>query len=323
MRLDRLDKTGGGVCVYTRATLKVNRLKDISGISESGFHQLWMQIQLNRLKSFVFCVTYRPDYCPVSCFVDDFMDNYSQALTLGKPLLITGDLNCNLLEPGCSEAVALLDFCKSVNLTQLINEPTCVTETSSTLLDVIITSNINLVESSGVLPCHISDHYLVHATLKLMIIKPPSRFVKLRSFRHYDGQQFLADLERIPWDEVALVDDASEMLDNFNNKLIDVLDRHAPVKTIRIKRRCCPFVDAEIRDLMHNRNILVKRARQTRLPVDWEEYHSSRERIKSELRNAEKEFVKRKLESSSNTSSKWKVIRNCIPRRESSQPVYT
>ena len=271
----------------------------------------------------MFCVTYRPDYCPVSCFVDDFMDNYSQALTLGKPLLITGDLNCNLLEPGCSEAVALLDSCKSVKLTQLINEPTRVTETSSTLLDVIITSNINLVESSGVLPCHISDHYLVHATLKLKIIKPPSRSVKMRSFRHYDGQQFVADLERIPRDEVALVGDTSEMLDNFNNKFIDVLDRHAPVKTIRIKHRCCPIVDAEIRDLMHNRNILLKRARQTRLPVDWEEYCSSRERVKSELRNEEKEFVKRKLESSSNTSSKWKVIRNCIPRRESSQPVYT
>ena len=87
------------------------------------------------------------------------------------------------------------------------------------------------------------------------------------------------------------------MLDKFNNKFIDVLDTHAPVKTIRIKHRCCPFVDAEIQGLMRNRNILLKRARQTRLPVDWEEYRSSRERVKSELRNAEKEFVKRKLES--------------------------
>ena len=323
-RLDRLNKTGGGVCVFTKAALKVKCLKDISGISELGFHQLWMQIQLNRLKSLVFCVTYRPDYCPVSCFVDDFMDKYSQALILGKPLIITGDLNCNLLEPGCPEAVALLDFCKSVNLTQLIKEPTRMTETSSTLLDVIITpTNTNLVESSGVLPCHISDHYLVYATLKLKISKLPPRFVKMRSFRHYDGRQFVAHLEQIPWDEIASVDDASEMLDHFNNKFIDVLDMHAPVKTIRIKHRCCPFVDAEIEDLMRNRNILLKRARQTRLSVDWEEYRSSRDRVKSELRNAEKEFVKRKLESSKSTNSKWKVIQNCIPRRESSKPVYT
>ena len=31
-RLDRLDKTGGGVCVYTRAILKVKRFKDITDI---------------------------------------------------------------------------------------------------------------------------------------------------------------------------------------------------------------------------------------------------------------------------------------------------
>ena len=74
---------------------------------------------------------------------------------------------------------------------------------------------------------------------------------------------------------------------------------------------------------MSQGNILLERARQTRLPADWEEYRSSREKVKSELRNAEKEFVKKKLEKSKSTSSKWKVIRNCIPRRESSQPVYT
>lgn len=131
-------------------------------------------------------------------------------------------------------------------------------ETSSTLLDLIIKSNINLVESSGVLPCYISDHYIVHATLKLKILKPPPRFVKMPSFKYYDGQQFVADTLRISWDKVALVNAGSEILHNFSNKFIDILDRHAPAETIRIRHRCCPFVDAEIQDMMHNRNILLK-----------------------------------------------------------------
>ena len=50
-RLDRQGKSGGGVCAYTRLSLKVKRLKDMSEISESGFHQLWMQIQLKKLRS--------------------------------------------------------------------------------------------------------------------------------------------------------------------------------------------------------------------------------------------------------------------------------
>ena len=63
-RLDRLGKSGGGVCVYARSSLKVKRLKDMSEISESGFHQLWMQIQLKKLRSMLLCVAYRTDYCP-------------------------------------------------------------------------------------------------------------------------------------------------------------------------------------------------------------------------------------------------------------------
>ena len=63
-RLDRPGKSGGGVCVYTRSSLKVKRLKDMSEISDSGFHQLWMQIQLKKLRSMLLCVAYRTDYCP-------------------------------------------------------------------------------------------------------------------------------------------------------------------------------------------------------------------------------------------------------------------
>ena len=104
------------------------------------------------------CVAYRPDYCPVSCFVDDFMEKYSQALTFGKNIIVAADLNCDMLKPRSPEAVALQELCDSVNLTQLIKEPTRVTETSSTLIGVIMTSSIDLVERSGVLKSHISDH---------------------------------------------------------------------------------------------------------------------------------------------------------------------
>ena len=168
-RLDRLGKIGGGVCAYTRSSLKVKRLKDMSEISESGFHQLWMQIQLKKLRSMLLCVAYRPDYCPLPSFVNNFMDKYTQALTFGKDILVAGDLNCDMLKLRSPEANALLDLCNSVNLTQLIKELTRVTENSSTRIDVIMTSSNNIVEDSGVVVSHISDHFLVYTSLKLKL----------------------------------------------------------------------------------------------------------------------------------------------------------
>ena len=165
-RQDRLKKKGGGVCVYVRASFKTKALKELSVISASGFQQLWLEIQHKKLKSILLCVAYRPPDCSVSCFVDDFMENYTHALTSGKAIFVTGDLNCNVLK-NCPEAHALGDLCDSLNLTQLIKTPTRVTPQSSSLIDVILASDAGLVAESGVEETHISDHYLVYSILKL------------------------------------------------------------------------------------------------------------------------------------------------------------
>ena len=59
-RLDRLHKKGSGVCIYVRNNFKTNRLKDLSYISTSAFHQLWIQTQVNKKESIIVCVSYRP-----------------------------------------------------------------------------------------------------------------------------------------------------------------------------------------------------------------------------------------------------------------------
>ena len=99
-RLDRSRKikneSGAGVCVYMRKTLKSKVLKDLSRILDTGFHQLWIQFQLKTLKSFLLCVTYKPPDCDIASF-EDVRDHYTEALVYGLPILVVGDLNCDLL----------------------------------------------------------------------------------------------------------------------------------------------------------------------------------------------------------------------------------
>ena len=90
------NELGGGVCVYMPKTLKSKVLKDLSRISDTGFHQLWMYVQHKTLKSFLLCVTYKPPDCDIACF-KDLRDRYSQALVYDLPILVVGDLNCDLL----------------------------------------------------------------------------------------------------------------------------------------------------------------------------------------------------------------------------------
>ena len=92
--------------------------------------------------------------------------------------------------------------------------------------------------------------------------------MKVRSYKNYDNLCFVFDLERVPWNEVVLVGDAGDMVDRFNNRFLEDLDGHAPVKSVKVKHRYCPLVNEEIKVLMRDRDRLLKRARCTGLPKD-------------------------------------------------------
>ena len=49
----------------------------------------------------------------------------------------------------------------------------------------------------------------------------------------------------------------------------------------------------------------------------------SRASVKARLRDAEREHAKTEFKNCKKTSSMWEVIRNCIPRKQISQPVYS
>ena len=52
------------------------------------------------------------------CLIDDFKPSYINALLL--PIIIMGDLNCNLIKPFYPEAKAINDVCNELKLTQMI-----------------------------------------------------------------------------------------------------------------------------------------------------------------------------------------------------------
>ena len=124
-------------------------------------------IQINKYKSFFVCTAYRPPDCPLDCFDQELSESFISALTLGKDIFILGDLNCNVLDISDGKAGALMDFCSTFNLTQVIKQPTRRTDLSETLIDVIIVTNKYLVKTSGVRPVTISDHDLAFITLNL------------------------------------------------------------------------------------------------------------------------------------------------------------
>ena len=120
-----------------------------------------------------------------------------------KELILVGDLNydVNRLAPD-PQTHKLHPLCSLYQLTQVINEPTRITETTSTLIDLILTNKREYISSAGVLHLCISDHSLVYAIRKFDSPKDRQIIKEIRDFKHFSELHFRADLMQAPWDMI-------------------------------------------------------------------------------------------------------------------------
>ena len=85
------------------------------------------------------------------------------------------------------------------NLEQLIKEPTRVTSTSSSLIDLIFTNQSSNISNSGVIDLGMSDHSLIYAVKKVTTPKYRQTRSKVRNFKKFKETDFIEELSRIPW----------------------------------------------------------------------------------------------------------------------------
>ena len=216
---------------------------------------------------------------------------------------------------------ALVDFCASVNLSLVITKPTRITDCTTSLIDVILVSDENLV--TGVADIGISEHSLVHCTLNMKIPKVAPSFVSTRSYKNYDPQSFCAAVSQASFDEVYHASDVNIKLSIFNQLFLYVLDCHAPVKTVKIRNCATPFVTDEIKETMKERDALKKHFRHTLDSAVWSQYIAARNNVKGMLRRAESSHIQEKIyRHKGNTGSMWKTIRKCLPARLATTPSY-
>jgi hypothetical protein len=78
---------------------------------------------------------------------------------MNQPIFVLGDLNCNMLHDGPNRK-AHVEVSTELNLQQIIKKPTRITDTTQSLIDVILVSNTASVLESSVLNSAIYMSYL-------------------------------------------------------------------------------------------------------------------------------------------------------------------
>lgn len=118
--------------------------------------------------------------------------------------MVVGDLNCDVAKASPDLHTRRLQFlCSLYQCDQLINEPTRVTETSATLIDLILTNRPENISNSGVIHLGISDHSMIFAVKKSLcqnlnrdlenseILKTSSKMISLKIYLTSHGIQYI------------------------------------------------------------------------------------------------------------------------------------
>ena len=146
----------------------------------------------------------------------------------------------------------------------------------------------------------------------------------VRSQKSYDSKSFAEDMVNVPWHVLSHFDSVDDKLASFSSLFSDVLDHHVPVKVIKTKVKPRPFITAEIKTLMHQRDLAHRIARKTHNPRDWLIFRNIKRQVKFDLQLAESDFIKNEIQTNRNDSnSLWKTIRRCLPVRDSMKPTYS
>ena len=149
----RCDKgKGGGCCIYVRNDLSVN-ICNLNVPMVDGLEDIWLSVQHRKFPSIIIGCLYRHPSASNDTF-NHILERLRLICLRNKKIYIVGDLNSNLLD----KSAKLHNIIKITKLVQLIDKPTRITPTSSTLIDVLITNKKETVLKVEVNPNIIADH---------------------------------------------------------------------------------------------------------------------------------------------------------------------
>ena len=218
-------------------------------------------------------------------------------------ILILGDLNSDLLFRGKTPEDTylgrkLLKVLNSFNMKNIINKPTRITADSSTIIDLIITSDKSKIKSQGCYDTGISDHDIVYAILNLYRKRSWPKLIEVKNYKDLDVESLKRDIEQAPWDICKLFDDVNDSTWCWEQLYKNILNSYVSTRKVKVRSKSLPWMNTEIRKEMNKRYKLLKKAQKHPKSSElWTEYRKQRNYVTFLKRKTETAFWKNKLEN--------------------------
>ncbi len=205
--------------------------KKICCISNQNLEALAIRISPFNSPSFILAIAYRNNKdASIEPSFSNFLESCLENGNGTDDIIMMGDFNLSLLEVN-SHTRIMDEVCQTFNLVQLIDLPTRITETTTTLIDHIYVTNSSLITEAGVTHLGISDHsgiYLCRSSNGKRKQKPEHLQIEFRDFKAFNETKFICDVNAATWHLLEIFDEIDDKTSTMYQLLSQNLDEHIP-----------------------------------------------------------------------------------------------
>ena len=302
---------GSGVCIYIRESFNCSVLSP--GVdSIVGVEDIWIQVQYKKFPSFIVGCVYRHPKALIESFTY-LSDVFRNILLKRKPIFVMGDFNDDLLNKGNN----LNRIIRNFNFKQVIDKPTRITRNSSTLLDICLTNNAEMIIKSDVEPSNLADHEVIYIIINIHKPKHEPIVRTYRSHKDYSPNNFCnLLLNNAHYLNCILnTDDTNHQVHILTKVFNSCLDECAPFITAEITRPPAPWIDDNLKKIIHEKNELKGRLKRDRTNLSLDnEFKETKKSVEHCLRTAKKQHFKTEFHNcKGDGGATWKVVEDMLP----------
>ena len=217
-RKDRPVEDGGGGCVlYCAESLDIVLIQNCFPANLNTLEAIWAELKFHS-QNLALSIMYRP---PKDTNFFGMLERQLNCICKKKEnIFIMGDFNSNVLRNTRHEVVAIVNdsdhgrkltnVLRKFALTNVIKEPTRITETTKTLIDLSITSDRTKVVKARVFDTCIADHRLIYTVLKLSKTRVPPVIRSVIDWKNCNQDTFRQQVAFILWYGCNVFDDIDD-----------------------------------------------------------------------------------------------------------------